>query len=377
MTSGAPQLGVDRRLRILVPLDLSETSLRGLDHALAWALRAPCEIHLLHVIEGAFAHATPGVLAHDLGELARVAHDELLLADPAAVTVVERHVASGSPAAVIPELARRLGVDLVLLAARGAAPSGGVIDEVARRVAVQRAAAGPRPPRIEPPRWRRIVCATDFSPCASRAAAVAARLAGPLGLELLLLHVTPAPEDEAAATEALRGWARRVEARSAIRPSTAVVVGEAAAEIARHGRPGLDVLVVGTIGVTPIAGRAVGSVAERVILGTPCPVITVPPSWLGRSRRRPGGSDRPREAAPHVLELSGRDVPSEETRDGVDGLARERDRGAGRELASHAAHELVEPPEAQRLARRGPPLEVQAADQHRHLRRELGRLDGG
>jgi nucleotide-binding universal stress UspA family protein len=61
------------RLRVLVPIDFSETSRRALAWAFDYATRAPCEVHLCHVVQDHLADFVPSSNARLNEEMAGVA----------------------------------------------------------------------------------------------------------------------------------------------------------------------------------------------------------------------------------------------------------------------------------------------------------------
>ena len=139
-------------------------------------------------------------------------------------------------------------------------------------------------------RFRKILCAVDFSPGSTEALHLASRLCAP-DTELVLIHVwKPYPytmgaesaltvdiladiqrtaERELATTkhEAKRLGVRRVEALFR--------VGTPWREIVRAlvEDPRIDLAVVGTHGRTGLAHALLGSVAEKVVRHAPCPVL--------------------------------------------------------------------------------------------------------
>jgi nucleotide-binding universal stress UspA family protein len=149
---------------------------------------------------------------------------------------------------------------------------------------------------------KRIVCATDFSDSAAPAERLAVTLAGPLGAEVVFVHVaSEAPLwRESAATaqvravfEAQRKWAADtlaeragtvsadgVTARWLLRVGGAwqEIVGAATEEHA-------DLIVMGTHGRTGLDRLLLGSVAEHVVRRAPCPVLTVPPDDRSKSKK--------------------------------------------------------------------------------------------
>jgi len=141
---------------------------------------------------------------------------------------------------------------------------------------------------------KRILCATDFSDSAAPAERLAVSLAGPLGAEVVFVHVAseaPLWRESAgmaqvrAVFEAQRKWAadslteragavsaQGVSARWLLRVggSWQEIVGAATEEHA-------DLIVMGTHGRTGLDRLLLGSVAEHVLRRAPCPVVTVPP----------------------------------------------------------------------------------------------------
>ena len=136
---------------------------------------------------------------------------------------------------------------------------------------------GPRQP-VE-----RILVAIDFSLCSLTALEYAEELARSLGAELLLLHAEGSPAvgsvmaalSHAAAERELERTvqhlrAHQLEARSLLRPGSPPEEVLKAAEDERA-----SLIVMGTHGRTGVAHLLMGSVAERVVRGAPCPVLTV------------------------------------------------------------------------------------------------------
>ena len=140
--------------------------------------------------------------------------------------------------------------------------------------------------------WSRICCAVDFSDTSRLAMAEAADLARQCGAELTLVHVFKPPA--ASTTDVLAApvglaelgtvdlardlsvWKAEAERVTATAVRTALLVGDPAHELLRHARDrGVDLLVVGTHGRTGLKHLLLGSVAERLVLHAPCPVLVV------------------------------------------------------------------------------------------------------
>jgi nucleotide-binding universal stress UspA family protein len=119
-----------------------------------------------------------------------------------------------------------------------------------------------------------ILVATDFSETAAGALRVGLRHARALGARVHLLHV--ASEGEADVTRPLAEAA--AQAGPDVPAVLATSVGDPAPEIVRYAtRHPIDLIVVGTHGRTGVSRVLLGSVAERVMRGAPCPVLVVPP----------------------------------------------------------------------------------------------------
>ena len=133
--------------------------------------------------------------------------------------------------------------------------------------------------------FARILVPTDFSAPSEAALACGRELATRFDAALHLMHVAENPflravaMDRRALEEAAVRWLQdrltEVERR---RGSVAIVEqsDEPANEILRYARSAnIDLIVMGTHGRTGLARVVVGSVAEAVVRGAPCPVLTV------------------------------------------------------------------------------------------------------
>jgi len=143
-------------------------------------------------------------------------------------------------------------------------------------------------------RFRRIVCASDFSRTSGRALSSAIGLAKANRAKLTVLHayvpiVPLVPEQyidsstfERVDTET-RKWVEHKVARLAdkarragVRASALLVTGDPSQQIIRVARKQrADLIVVGTHGRRGFSKFFLGSVAERVVATAPCPVLTI------------------------------------------------------------------------------------------------------
>lgn len=144
---------------------------------------------------------------------------------------------------------------------------------------------------------KRILLATDFSPCSQGAVEATRDLAAPLGAAVIVLHVgelppgldpaVPVHPDAAGPTlpvgeyvsqaaerslkevlELLRAAGVPATARVELGPVIDTVLRVALAE-------GVDLIVVGTHGRTGLRHLFLGSIAERLVRTAPVPVLTV------------------------------------------------------------------------------------------------------
>jgi universal stress protein A len=133
---------------------------------------------------------------------------------------------------------------------------------------------------------RTILYPTDFSERSEQAFHLACSLARANGARLIVLHVIPPPvfRGEVVARrqpdgyhEQMCDWLNRLQA-----PDPSVVIdrrltdGDPYAEILRVAQENrCDLIVMGTHGRTGLRRLLMGSVAEKVVRQSPCPVLTV------------------------------------------------------------------------------------------------------
>lgn len=130
---------------------------------------------------------------------------------------------------------------------------------------------------------REILVATDFSEAAETAVRVAHAYARAFGARLHVFHVSW-PDEHGLTT-------LFADLMTSLGTSVPVVVasqrGDAADEIVRYAKGhNVHLIVLGTHGRTGVSRVLMGSVAERVIRTAPCPVLTVPPAFVGAEDAR-------------------------------------------------------------------------------------------
>ena len=141
---------------------------------------------------------------------------------------------------------------------------------------------------------KRILHASDFSPASRSALKVARHLVRALKAQLILCHAyealpalggepsIPASLFSQIMTSARAGASEKLEKLakstrgSGIRVATVLVEGPPATAVIRVAkRKGAHLIVVGTHGRTGVQRMLMGSVAERIVRLSPCPVLTV------------------------------------------------------------------------------------------------------
>jgi nucleotide-binding universal stress UspA family protein len=140
---------------------------------------------------------------------------------------------------------------------------------------------------------RKVLFPTDFSEPSEAAWAYALALAKEFGAELVLLHVVPEPPRLAEAYE--MGYTPERFIKAATEEANRLMAdmmakagdwkvpivpkvrqGVEFREIIEAAREaGADMIVMGTHGRTGLAHALIGSVAEKVVRKSPCPVLTV------------------------------------------------------------------------------------------------------
>jgi len=134
--------------------------------------------------------------------------------------------------------------------------------------------------------FTRILCPTDFSEPARDALAWAAEFARSFGGKIDIVHVCALHEDGPVEAEAEMETAVPAEYDDVVLSKRIVRALSADLGILNEARSGnADLIVMGTHGRSRMKHVLLGSVAERVVQLSHCPVLTVRPS--GHTFERP------------------------------------------------------------------------------------------
>lgn len=147
---------------------------------------------------------------------------------------------------------------------------------------------------MDPRAVKKILVPTDFSELSGEAVQTAVAFAKVFGASIELCHVfvepayiLPPPVDMASfpfdlaqildrVQNGLDGERDRVKG-TGVTVTTTTLSGRAAPEIVAHAKKtGVDLIVMGTHGRSGFQHALLGSVAERVVHHSPCPVLVVP-----------------------------------------------------------------------------------------------------
>ncbi len=299
--------------RILVPLDGSPLAEGILPEVAELARLHGAELLLLRV---ALAHTFPGVDATD-AQVHVVQEAEGYLAEverglAARGIPVSSAVRYGHAAEEILDHAQVRHADLIAMCTHGRTGLvrimlGSVAEAVLRAspVPVLLLRAQARAPfregaarrevtaALSLPAFRHILCPVDFSAHSDRAMEYAGDLAQRFQADLTVLHVIYDPLDitcshiphppleqlrEELIREAERMLERRVRRRLRHLPrtKTAVAAGPPFRQIIRYAQDHhVDLIVMGTQGLTGLDRLIMGSTAERVMRMAPCPVVSI------------------------------------------------------------------------------------------------------
>ena len=297
--------------RILCPVDFSGFSRRALDYAVGLARWYEARVTALHVYPMGIPSAAmapgspvviePVVMSNADRELLQTQLRGFAEGERAPGVVVDIEVGEGTVWREIVQRALSLPADLLVLGTHGRSGFerlllGSVTEKLLRASpcpVLTVPAGAPDVVPIAPGLFKRILCPTDFSPVAHRAALWAASLAQEADAELLMLHVFEEPmatDLEAFPRSTLAAYRAEYEQWCATRlgesvPAAARVCctvremmasGAAHREILRAAAEhGCDLIVMGVSRQRGLGDRVFGSTTQHVVRAAPCPVLTV------------------------------------------------------------------------------------------------------
>lgn len=289
--------------RILVPVDFSSASSRGLAFAASLAGRFHSKLHLLYVIEPPsmpeWGYVHLEIREAKLRQTAEERLSQISLEhgiNPGLVASAK--VRSGAVEFEICQAAADETADLIVLASHGLGGLkhtfiGSACEGVVRHarcpvLTVREGALGTNEKLDFAP--KRILVTTDFSEASKRAFPYAVALAHKFEASLLLLYVVPShlPAEISHLGIVLHEKQMLSEAREQLprfrsaeldphmHVETLVLSGTPAREICATAEThGADLIVISTHGYTGLKRFAVGSVTEKVVRHAPCPVLII------------------------------------------------------------------------------------------------------
>jgi nucleotide-binding universal stress UspA family protein len=292
-----------RIAHVLCPVDFSEISQHAHDHAAAIAGWYEARLTLLYVFANLPTLDLPPLVLDD-ADRKRLMTDlrRMAAAVPRDVPVEIRIQEAGYVHEEILAQLDATHADLLVLGTHGRSGFqrlflGSVTEKVIRKATCPTLVVPPRAPDVPadaPIRFRRMLCAVDFSESSLAALAYAINMAEEADAQLTLLHVVELPPvlleeptvpalDLSRAREAAAADARRrlhelipEPARTYCTVDTAVVEGRAYREILRQATERQsDLIVMGVQGRSALDLLVFGSTTHRGIRGSACPVLIV------------------------------------------------------------------------------------------------------
>jgi nucleotide-binding universal stress UspA family protein len=286
---------VIRFQRILCPIDFSETSDRGLSHAIALATWYEAQLTVLHVVPVFHECASSSVEPHERGRKPCPSRDEI-------IAEMRDSVARGGPTVLIPALetdegrvhetivnrAASLPADLLVLGTHGRGGFnrlflGSVTEKVLRTTSCPVLTVPPSVPATPPVpvTFKKILCAIDFSPSSLKALQYAVDLGRQADGSITVLHALEfeVPEDCDELIEHVRG---QLHAQVGELPQTWCDIDEVVtmkrayrAILQRADASGTDLIVMGAQGSGGVELMFYGSTTQHVVRQARCPVLTV------------------------------------------------------------------------------------------------------
>ncbi len=296
---------INKFKRIVFPTDFGETAQSALRVASAMAAYYHAQLDIVSVVDStvyAYAGYPFATLAQDLTKSAEEQLNKLKLPEEAKDVTVKRYVLSGNAAQEVADHAGRHNADLIVMAthARGAIGRfflGSVTDRMLHvapcpvlvlRKPEEVANAHAKAAKKSEKAFRKILFPTDFSPTATLALKRAIALTEDYDAELVVLHVvddsmisTHVENERAIILKGLREHAleemkKGLPADLLENFHTIGVVkrGDPAKVVPAYAEANhCDLIVMGSHGRTGLGRVLLGSVADRVVRNSRCPVF--------------------------------------------------------------------------------------------------------
>lgn len=299
---------MNRLKKILFPTDFSRGAEQAQAHAVAFAEKQDAELHLLHavVLHGYDPYNPDFNLVEVEEEILKSLQEDASRRMAATVdadleqklTVVRAERRGVSPAPVILDYADEHDIDLIVMGTQGRRGLGqlflgSVAEEVVRRakcsVMTVREQKEPKPPSD----MDTLLVPIDFSEHSRRALAYAKRIAASYEARLQLLHVVEQmihpsfyaigktsildldPDIIGRSKREMERWLQEAGAPDVLAESF-VIDGRATRDIVKFAEDhDSDLIVIATHGLTGIDRFLMGSVTQKVVRRSPCPVFTV------------------------------------------------------------------------------------------------------
>jgi len=286
---------------ILCPIDFSDFSTAAYRHALSLAEYYKAKLVALHVVEGwKYPFADYGALEADYAKFSTAMNEggevklQHFVKEVSAGTVKpELVIHQGNAPNCVLSCAQKHNIEMIVMGTHGRRGFdrlvlGSTTDRVIRKAAcpvlvvssASHTAMNTAPDGSH--RLNRILYCTDFSNNSEQARGYAVSVAAEYGAELILLHVTDDPADQARAEASVAQRKQGIDKLLAetgsknVKLKTMVKFGKPYEEIARYATESQASLIIMTARGSDAMDRAVfGSTTYRVIQLGPCPVLTV------------------------------------------------------------------------------------------------------
>jgi nucleotide-binding universal stress UspA family protein len=290
--------------KILFPTDFSNASTLALGHAVMLADSFGAELTLFHVAADE-KHSRQAQFPQlekagdELQELAEAQLAEMAGAKRPQRLAVKRVVRqSHLPAQEIANYARDEGFDLLVMGTHGRTGvahllMGSMAENLVRLAPCPVLTVREHTPKAEVTPYLKILAPVDFSPFSEKALKYGIALAMNFEASLAALHVMDQPVQpthyqlgdnllmmlqpdlESRTHQALQQMMKRLAPKD-MDYSTAYVFGRAYAEIVNYAaRNDVDLMVIGTHGLSGLQQFLLGSTAAKIVRHAPCPVLTV------------------------------------------------------------------------------------------------------